>query len=208
MKLKYLMALAAAVAGWGGSLIAAEPAGDGGDRLRAALRDTTLQLRTAQSDLANLQATQAAIAEEKKSVLDKYEALKKQVIADRSAADKSSATLTAQLAGEKTQVARMETALAAAKAEAEKNGQAASLAETQGAKLNEQNIELQRRVADREAKNLALFLLGNEILSRYEEFSLGNALRAKEPFVGSARTKLENLVQDYQDKLADQRVRP
>jgi len=189
-------------------LPAAEPAADGSAALRAALRDKTQQLLTAQSDLAALQAGQAAMAEETKAVTAKYEALKKQIVADRTASDKSVATLTAQLEKQKQLSAQLNEALEKAKGEGEKSAQAARLAETQGAALSKENIVLQRSIADREAKNLALFLVANEILTRYEEFSLGNALRAKEPFVGLTRTKLENLVQDYQDKILDQRVKP
>ena len=63
-------------------------------------------------------------------------------------------------------------------------------------------------VADREAKNRELYRLANEILTRYEKFGLGDALAAREPFTGITRTKLENLVQDYSDKIADARVQP
>jgi chromosome segregation ATPase len=189
------------------ALPAAEPAGDT-TALRAALRDSMQQLRTAQSELAALQAGQAAVADENKALTGKYEALKKQIAADRAVADKSTAALTAQVAEQKQTIARLNEALEKAKAEGEKAAQAARAAEGQGTKLAAENIVLQRRVADREARNLALFLVANEILTRYEEFSLGNALRAKEPFVGLTRTKLENLVQDYQDKILEQRVRP
>jgi len=87
--------------------------------------------------------------------------------------------------------------------------QAAELARTKEAertKLAGENILLQRRVSDLETRNMALFKLGNEILERYEKFGLGTALTAREPFTGLTRTKLENLVQDYQDKLSDQTV--
>lgn len=189
-------------------LTAAEPASDGTAALRGALRDMKLQLGAAQSELAALQATQGALADENKSISVKYEALKKQLAAEKTVADKSAATLAAQLAEQKQLAARLNAALEKSKAEGEKAAQAASIAEAQGAKLTTDNVVLERRVADREAKNLALFLVANEILSRYEEFSLGNAIRAKEPFVGLTRTKLENLVQAYQDKILDQRVRP
>lgn len=191
------------------TLFSAEPvANDGSAALRAALRDKTLELRTVQSDLATLQGSQGALAEENKALAAKYETLKKQIAADRAGADKAAALLNAQVAEQKQTLARLNEALEKAKAEGEKTAQAARLAEAQGAKLNTQNIALERRAADREAKNLALFLVANEILTRYEEFSLGNAIRAKEPFVGLTRTKLENLVQDYQDKIQEQRVRP
>ena len=189
-------------------LSAAEPANDGSAALRAALRDKTLELRTVQGDLATLQASQGAVAEENKALAAKFEALKKQIAVDRTAADKSAATLAAQVAEQKGAIAKLNEALEKAKTEGEKAAQAARSAEAQVAKTSSENVLLERRAADREAKNLALFLIANEILSRYEEFSLGNALRAKEPFVGLTRTKLENLVQDYQDKIQEQRVRP
>jgi len=208
MKINPFLALGLLSAFFAGSLTAAEPSADGTAALRAALRDKAQQLLTAQSDLATLQAGQAAMTEDNKAVTAKYEALKKQIVADRTASDKSVATLTAQLEKQRQLSAQLNDALEKAKAEGEKAAQAARLAEAQGVKLTAETVVLQRSVADREAKNLALFLVANEILSRYEEFSLGNALRAKEPFVGLTRTKLENLVQAYQDKILDQRVKP
>jgi hypothetical protein len=194
-----------------GSLVtdarAAEAAGAADDRMRAALRDTMLQLRNAQTELAGLQATQAASADEKKSLSDKYDALKKQTASERALTDRTIAGLTAQLEEQKTLAARLRETLEKEKAEGEKSATAARGGEEQVIKLTNENVVLQRQVADRESKNLALFLIGNEILSRYEEFSLGNALSAKEPFVGKMRARLENLVQDYQDRLADQRAK-
>jgi chromosome segregation ATPase len=195
-----------AAAGLVVNLSAAEPAAD--DRMKAMLRDLTLQLRTAQSDLAAAQSAQAALVAEKKELTDKYELLKKQASAERGTLDRTVINLTAQAGELKGQVTKLSAGLAEAKAEGDKSALAARTTEEQRAKLAVEVAQMQQRLADREQKNLALFLLGNEILTRYQEFSLGNAIRAKEPFVGQTRTKLENLVQDYQDKLDDQRVKP
>jgi chromosome segregation ATPase len=199
--------LACLAAGLGPTGQAAEPA-NGDERIRAALRDTTVQLRSAQADLAALQSAQAVVVAEKKELADKCETGRKQAAADHVQAERSITALTAQLNDLKAQAARLAGELEKARAEGGKFAQAAHAAEEQGGKNAVVIAELQRRLADREQKNLALFLIGNEILTRYEEFSLGTALRAKEPFVGLTRTKLENLVQDYQDKLADQRIQP
>jgi chromosome segregation ATPase len=204
--LRLLSLFALATAGLAVNLSAAEPAAD--DRMKAMLRDLTLQLRTAQSDLAAAQSAQAALTAEKKELADKYELLKKQASAERGTLDRTVINLTAQAGELKGQVTKLSGALAEARAEGDKSAQAARSTEEQRAKLATEVAQMQQRLADREQKNLALFLLGNEILTRYQEFSLGNALRAKEPFVGQTRTKLENLVQDYQDKLDDQRVKP
>jgi chromosome segregation ATPase len=209
MKSRYFIILSLCLVVCGTLLSAAEPASsDGTAALRVALRNKALELQTVQSDLATLQASQGAMVEENKVLAAKYETLKKQIATDRVVTDKSAGALTAQLAEQKLTVARLNEALGKATTQGEKAAQAARAAEAQGTKLTNENILLERRAADREAKNLALFLVANEILSRYEEFSLGNAIRAKEPFVGLTRTKLENLVQDYQDKIQEQRVRP
>lgn len=191
----------------GTTLWAAEPPSESA-ALRSALRDTMLQLRTAQADLAALQATQPALIEDKKALSENYEALKKQTVTDRMATDKTLAGLGAENAELKTAMSRLTEELRKAREEGQKMAQAARAAEEQGATLAQDKIVLERRLADREGKNLALFLLGNEILTRYEEYSLGKVVLAKEPFVGLTRTKLENLVQEYQDKLLDQRVKP
>lgn len=188
------------------TLLAAESAGD--DRLRATLRDTMVQLRNAQSDLANLQAAQATAGEEKKALTDKYDALKKQTASERGITDRTLASLSAQLEEQKSAAAKLREALDKEKSENAKLATAGHVSEDQAAKASAENAVLHQQLSDRESRNLALFLLGNEILTRYEEFSLGKALAAKEPFVGKTRTRLENLIQDYQDKLADQRVKP
>jgi chromosome segregation ATPase len=184
---------------------AAEPAASGDDRLREALRESTLQLRSAQADLANIQSAQASLADEKKALTDRLEALKKQVIADRAVTDKSAAGLASQLTDQKATNVRLKEALEKSKAEGDKAAEAARVAETANAKLKSEKIFLERRVADLQTKNLSLFVTGNEILSRYADFGLGTAISAKEPFVSLTRTKLENLVQDFQDQLLDQR---
>jgi hypothetical protein len=83
----------------------------------------------------------------------------------------------------------------------------ANTKEAQRARLESQVIVLQRRIDDAETKNLALYKIGKEVLGRYQKFGLGTAITAREPFVGITRVKLENLVQDYSDKLNDQTIK-
>ena len=47
-----------------------------------------------------------------------------------------------------------------------------------------------------------------EILTRYQQFGLGQALAAREPFTGNAKVKLQNIVQDYGDKILNQTAKP
>ncbi len=191
-------------------LRAAEAASDA--RLRENLRNTTVQLRDAQSHLATLQAASQAAkdeSEQKTKLLTKQvEELIKNAKADKDAADKALATLKAANSAQADEIGRTREELAKSKATGEAAAALAAAKEAERAKIAADLVAAQNLLADREAKNLALFKTGNEILARYEKFTLGEALGAKEPFVGTTRTRLENLVQGYQDRLLDQRAKP
>ncbi len=63
------------------------------------------------------------------------------------------------------------------------------------ARLKDELIELGR------TRNAELLKLGREILDRYARKDFLDLLDGSEPFVQSSRVRLENLVQDYEDKL-------
>jgi len=184
-------------------------------RLRDALRNTMQQLQDAQGQIATLQATQTQSDQDNTALKAKIDALNSQVAAitkqsadDKADSDKSIADLKAQNADLNTQIGKLNDALAAWEKDDKQYVQLDKANEAARAQLAIQAAILQRTVDDRETKNLALYNLGNEILTRYEKFSLGDALGAKEPFTGLAQVKLQELVQDYKDKISDQRVTP
>jgi hypothetical protein len=177
-------------------------------RLRDMLRTTILQLRAAQTENATLQAAQADSTAKIKDLNDKLETITKQSAEDRETADKAIDDLKAQVTDKDSQIAQLKDALAKWQDGYQKAADIATAKEADRAKLATQVILLQRKVDDRETKNAELFRIGNDILTRYERFGLGTALTSREPFVGITRVKLENLVQDYQDKLLDQKIRP
>ena len=188
------------------SILAAEPTETVETRLRERLRDTMLQLRDAQTaaetNRAALESVQAESAAEIKVLTEKLAAITKEANANSQAA-RAVETL-------KTQVARQEKEIAGLEEAAESCRQAAELArnhaEERAKQVDQAVIELERLVSDRQAKNLALYKTACEVLLRYQQFSLGDALKSREPFVGITRVKLQNLIQDYQDKLASERT--
>jgi chromosome segregation ATPase len=188
------------------SRAAADSADDAETRLRDTLRSTVLQLRDAQNQIAILQGAQADSDQKNKDLADQLALLKKHAMDDKAVADSTAAVLTAKVADQSAEIARLNDALEKWKADDQKFRDAASTTEAARAKLSDEAIVLQRRVDYLEPRNMALFKLGNDILDRYANFSLGNALAEKEPFVGVTRVKLENLVQDYKDKLLDARA--
>jgi len=177
-------------------------------RLRDMLRTTILQLRAAQTENATLQGAQADSTAKIKDLNDKLGAITKQSAEDKETADKAIDDLKAQVTDRDNQIAQLKDALAKWQDGYQKAADIANAKEAERAKLATQAILLQRKVDDRETKNAELFRIGNDILTRYERFGLGTALTSREPFVGITRVKLENLVQDYQDKLLDQKIRP
>ena len=202
--LSLLIAIATLSLCFSGDADAAEASAE--SRMRDALRNTLLQLRTAENERAILQAAQAQSDNEKKMLTAQVAALSKQCKSDKETADKTIAGLNSRAAEQGAEITRLTENLAKC-AEALKQATSTARAkENERAKLAADIIGLNRTVADQKTKNGELFKLGKEILLRYERFGLGDAIGAKEPFVGITRVKLENFVQDYQDKLADQKI--
>lgn len=182
-------------------------------RLRDALKNLTLQLRTAQGETATAQAASIAAEQKAKGLETKItdlekrnESLAKQSNEDRTSSEKTIASLNNRLAEREKRLAEYIAALDKWKAGYEAAAGAARTKDAESAKLAQEAIVLKRTIADRERKNIALFNLSNEILTRYQDYSLGKSLAAKEPFVGKARVQAENLVQGYQDKILDNRL--
>lgn len=186
---------------------------DPSQKLREQLRSVTLQLRTSQTDAANAQAAQM-VAEKKITDLTaktvelekRHASLVKQNTADKAASDDTIAKLNNRLAERENRIVEV-----TENRDEWKNGyqRAAAVARTkeeERAKLASEVLVHKRDIADLQRKNIALFNTSNEILDRYENYALGKALGAREPFIGTTRVKIENLVQGYKDKILDNRI--
>ena len=172
------------------------------DKVKETLRNLTLRLRTAETEQASLQADKAQLEQDKKALADQTDLLTK-----AAASDKTTITnLTSKVTEQEATISQMKDALAKWKAAYEQINAGAQKLKTERDKATSEEILAKREVADREMKNRELYRLANEILTRYEKFGLGDALAAREPFTGITRTKLENQVQGYSDKIADARV--
>lgn len=191
----------------------AAPEADPSLKLREQLKATMLQLRTAQTEAANMQAAQAAADAKAKDLeaqiakLNKQnETLVKQSNADKAAAEESIANLNNKLADREKRIVQFSEALEKWKTGYQKAAEVARTKEEERATLASEAVVLKRTIADREAKNIALFNTSNEILDRFENYALGKALSAREPFINTTRVKVENLVQGYKDKILDNRI--
>lgn len=197
----------------GTAAIHAAPEADPSQKLREQLKATMLQLRTAQTQAANMQAAQAAADAKAKELEGQIAKLTKQNEAvvlqankDKASAEESIATLNDKLADREKRIVQFNEALEKWKAGYQKAAEVARTKEEERAKLASEAIVLKRTIADREAKNIALFNTSNEILDRFENYALGKALAAREPFINTTRVKVENLVQGYKDKIVENRI--
>lgn len=176
-------------------------------KLRESLRNTMLQLRNSENDKAVAQAALAEAEDKNKSQAEQIEKIMKQMAADKTAGEKAVNELNAKIEERDSQLAAFRDALAKLQGEFKKMTALAETKEAQRAKLEEQTIVLNRRVAEQQTKNAGMYRIANEILARYEKFGLGDALTAREPFTGITRVKLQSLFEEYRDQLTDQRIK-
>lgn len=167
-----------------------------------------LQLREAQGERDFLKATQGQLEAEKAELKSQLETLTQRAAKEQEASRNELLAMEKKLAESEARIRQLELSLEKWKAAYDKVAGIAKEKETEREELAAQKILNERRIADLETKNRELYTTGNEILSRYKNFGLGTALTAREPFVGITRVKLQNLVQDYQDELLENRDRP
>ena len=175
-------------------------------KLREALRDTMLKLRDAQGQVAAAQAAQIAAEEKIKGLTAKNESLTKELFAERTTSTNMIAELNTKLTERGTVITSLQAKLEKWKKSYSELTAFAAHKEAERAKFEGKSIKLERQVASQKVKNLEMYQAGMDTLKRYEKFGLGDALLAREPFIGTTKVKFENLIQDQADKLTDARI--
>ena len=215
------LAIAAVFLGFLGGLSPAS-AREGEDienRLRAALRQTTEQLRALEDQNAALQAKQADAERAQKDLTNKLESVQKDLDVQRAhgKADKEA------LNRNESKLQDTESTLEKWKAAYE---DAANVARTRDGDAKRLDAEVMRLDAEAkrrdaallqtrelkhacEAKNEELYKLGMEMLDLYDHKTFFGDLAAHEPITQLKRVEYENIRQDYEDKLrANELVQP
>jgi DNA repair exonuclease SbcCD ATPase subunit len=177
-------------------------------KLREGLKNTMIQLRNVQTEKDALVTAKADLEAQVAALTEKVEKIEKQLADDKMAADKRIAELTDRVVARGNEVMQAQQEIEKWKKSQQEAAALAAKKEGDRARLASEKIVLERKVADQRTKNAEMFKIGNEILTRYEKFGIGSAITAREPFVGLTRVKFQNLVQDYGDKLADQKIKP
>jgi hypothetical protein len=152
--------------------------------------ESARQLQTAQVGLQRLRAAAAAQAGSATLAQQDLQALRDERTALQARLDAQGAALA--LANQDRQQLR------GAQAELQRALQAQ---QAQRLTLETHGLSLAQGLQDCSANNKALHTLGQELLQRYADKGVGQVLWQAEPFLQFKRVALENLKQDYQDKL-------
>ncbi len=177
-------------------------------RMREQLRTVMIQQQKTEAERATLQAANVDLDAQIKSLDTKFKALAKESNAQKDADAKSIADLKVKIMAQEGEQARLQASLASWKKGHQEVTEAGKKIEAQRAELSARVILQDRTIADQRRKNDELFKIGSEVLSKYEGFGLGTAIAAREPFTRNMRVKLETLVQDYGDKLVENKINP
>jgi chromosome segregation ATPase len=176
-------------------------------RLRESVKGLMVQLRTIQAERDTLDAAKNEHEQKAKELGEKLAALTKASDTEREGLERTVSGLRSKVAELEKENGGLKADLAQAVGVGTQTADRLKKKEADGLKLGERIVDLERKVSEGERKNLELHRLGKEILERYEKFGLGTALTAREPFVGTTRVRLQNLVQEYSDKLSEQRIK-
>ena len=186
------------------------------NREREALRRAQMQLQQVQGQVATLEADKAKLGSERDLALKESKAAQSKVrnLSRNLAEEKQQAAqLLKDLETHKQDLATTQTRLTdteAKLAETAKNlvQTRQTLAQTEADKRQLEGVKSrqEREIASCESKNLKLYQTGRDLMTRFEQKSCNEIMAQKEPLFGLKRVEIENLLEEYRDKLDEQKL--
>ncbi len=171
------------------------------DRLRDALRSATAQLRSLEDQRAVLQAKQAEADRDRERLRKLNDALKAQVKELDQANREAVVEFNQRLVERDNTLEKWKSAY-------EEAATVARAKDAERAKFEREAAAFKASTKTAETKNAELSKVSKEILDRYEAMNPLEALVIHEPVIGLRRVQHQNSVQDYRDKILDQKVKP
>jgi DNA repair exonuclease SbcCD ATPase subunit len=171
------------------------------DRLREALRTLTTQVRALEDQGV---AMKAQLAETTRA----RDALKADVAKAREIAKKAQADYRTAVTEFNERLEERNQTLEKWK---EAYAEAATVARTKDAeraKFESESIAYKASTKTCTLKNKELVKVGRELLAHYEGVTFGDQVLAREPLVGFRRVEIQTFLQDYGDKVLNQKVDP
>ena len=171
------------------------------DRLREALRSAIAQTRALEDARAVSQAKLADAERDKAALRAQIDAAKAEV----KLMEKQQREAVEQF---NKRITEHDEALEKWKSAYEEAANVARAKDAERAKFEGEATTYKASTKSCVAKNVELMKVGREILHRYENVNFGDMLVAREPLIGEQRVRIKNLLQDYDDKILDQKATP
>jgi len=192
-----------------GASVDAQAADKKASREREALRRVQQQLSQVQGEMAALEQVKAKLAVDLEKALSSSKAVEGKMARlqrEINAGKQQQSALAKELTQVKEELATTAQQLAETKKTLAETTQ--TLQQTDAEKRNLEAIKArnEREIASCERKNLALYEVGRSLMDRFEHKTCGETLAQKEPFTGLKQVETENLLEEYRDKLDEQKI--
>jgi chromosome segregation ATPase len=175
------------------------------DRLREALRNATVRARALEDERAGLLAKLTEADREKADLKAQIDATEAQAKEDVERAEKQQQEAVEEF---NSRLAERDKTLEKWKGAYEEAAGVARSKDAERAKFQAQATAFKASGKKCLAKNAQLIKVGRDLLERYEALTPGDTIAAREPFTQFERVEVEKLLQDYTDKVLDQKVDP
>lgn len=170
------------------------------ERLRAQLRITTTQLQQAQNELAAFKGGAAA-----PSTPADIEKVKKDLSNSQAAERKAREQLSGVKQQNQAALDKVNAQIAQYRSAYDELLKLARASEGERQRLALETSTQAKSVSQCETKNAQLYAVGQEILHAYETQDMGTLMSARQPFAAQSRVKLDQIAQQYGDKLYEGR---
>jgi chromosome segregation ATPase len=168
------------------------------DRLREALRQAIAQTRTLEDERNALQAKLAGADRDKAN-------LKAQIEAAQAETKKAQKQYRDAVEEFNNRLAERDATLDKWKSAYEEAANVARSKDAERAKFETAATACEASVKSCRGKNSQLVKIDRELLRRYADVNFGDKLVAREPLIAVGRVRIQNQLQDYTDKILDQK---
>ena len=180
-------------------------------RAQAAQKQAEEALGALQQEKAKLEATLAEIRG-KAAAAGELASKEKARAAKLAVSSESYAKEKEQLLGERTslssRVARLEAELAQARAQLVSTEKALADKGTELTRLQSSSSRTESSLATCNEKNTELYAVARELSDKYRDVGVWDVMRRREPFTGKRQVEVENLLEEFRDRVDAARVAP
>jgi chromosome segregation ATPase len=171
------------------------------DRLREALRSATAQTRALEDQRTALQGQLAEMTRAR-------DALKADVAAAKAQARKSEMDYRTAVREFNDRLEERNQTLEKWKDAYTEAADVARTKDAERAKFEAQSKTYKESTKACIQRNQELVKVGRELVGRYESVTFGDVVVANEPLLGFRRVEIQNLLQDYGDRILNQKIEP